>query len=99
MLLDAYKKAGAAKFTLLFGKGKPEKAAAIEVKKFKHGLALDLVGSKKLFGIGISKDIYKNDLLGLEVDGGLYITKTLKDFMQGEYKPDLKLGISIKKRF
>jgi len=60
------------------------------------GLAIDVTaGTKGSVGAGISKDVYKNDLI--EVDAGLYVTKKVQDiFKQPKKMPELKLGLSAK---
>ena len=61
------------------------------------GWSLDAYVSNKRGGLGIAKDIYKNDIV--EVDAGVYVTKRLKDLLDFKIKPNVSFGISGRVRF
>ena len=78
---------------------KPEHTVTIELKKFEigaiKGLAFDVTGNRKIIGLGISKDIYKNEIFG--IDAGLYCTKDVRNLFRWENgaMPKLKVGVSL----
>lgn len=61
------------------------------------GWSVDIYGSKKRGGLGIAKDIYKNEVV--EIDAGIYATKRLKNLLDLKIKPDVSIGISGRWRF
>jgi len=61
------------------------------------GWSLDVYGSRKRGGLGVAKDLYKNDVV--EIDAGVYATKRLKDLLDSKIKPDISVGISGRWRF
>ena len=61
------------------------------------GWSLDAYGSKKRGGLGISKDIYKNDKV--EIDAGVFVTKRLIDLLDMKIRPDVSIGVSGRWRF
>ena len=61
------------------------------------GWSLDVYGSKCRGGLGVSKDIFKNDKI--EIDAGVFVTKRLKDLLDEKIRPDVSLGISGQWRF
>jgi hypothetical protein len=84
----------------LVGKNaKINKCIGLEVKQFgkKKKLAVDLVGNKKLIGLGVSYDIWRNKYA--EIDTGLYVSNKVMDLFQGKINPELKAGLSIKAKF
>ena len=90
------------KLTVLIGKDfNPETAVSIEVKKFKigklKGFALDITGNNSMVGIGVSKDIYANEVI--ELDAGIYATKNVEKLFNMKKLPDIRIGASVKWRF
>ena len=61
------------------------------------GWSLDAFGSKKSIGLGISKDIYKNDLI--EIDAGVFITRKAAEFFNKNFPTDVRIGLSGSFRF
>ena len=61
------------------------------------GWSLDAYGSLKRGGLGVSKDIFKNDKM--EIDAGVFVTKRLKDLLDMKIKPDVSIGVSGRWRF
>ena len=67
-------------------KGDVDKGLSIELLKTKNkkwlydGISLDVYGSNKKVGIGVAKDIYKNDFV--EFDMGLVVAKDINNFFK-----------------
>ena len=59
--------------------------------------SLDVYGSKKRCGVGVAKDLYKNERI--EIDAGVYVTKRLKELLDFKVRPDVSLGLSGRWRF
>ena len=61
------------------------------------GWSLDLYKSRKRGGLGVSKDIFKNDKI--EIDTGVFVTKRLHHLLNYKIRPDVAIGISGRWRF
>lgn len=76
---------------------------SIEVLKSKSdkwiadGWSLDVFTGKKTAGLGIAKDLYKNDLF--ELDAGAYVVKDKADLLDFSKPVDFKIGFSGTWRF
>lgn len=92
------------KGTVLIDKeGEYETGVSIELidsesdKWILDGWSVDAFGSKKSLGLGVAKDLWKND--SVEIDAGVYATRSLKDFFTSKAVNDIKIGLSGTWRF
>ncbi len=84
--------------------GKFEAGICIELLESKSdrrwildGWSLDAFGSRKSLGLGVAKDLYKNELI--EIDAGVYVTKEMKKFFDTKFPVEVSVGLSGSWRF
>jgi len=61
---------------------------------FTKGWSLDAITTRERGGVGIAKDLYKSELL--EVDLGAYVTQEYESLFEGHFAPRAGIGLNVR---